>query len=280
VTETIRETALALGIRRLAVEKHQLTLDAYLTYQEELKNIELVPVKDVVEKLRVIKDEEEIAMIERAAALADQAFEHILSFIKPGVTEREIAVELQYRIQRGGAFGFAYNMIIASGERSALPHGVASDKPIGDNEFLTMDFGANYEGYLCDLTRTVFVGTPSDKHREIYEIVLEANRTALEGIRPGMSSKEADSLGRNVIEKYGYGEYFGHGLGHGFGMEIHENPFLSQQKETPLLPGMVVTVEPGIYIPGFGGVRIEDDILITDSGIRVLTRSDKSLICL
>ncbi|WP_199615960.1 M24 family metallopeptidase [Paenibacillus alkalitolerans] len=280
LSETVKETAVAMGIERLGIEKHLITLDTFLTYEEELKGIRLVPVKDVVESLRNVKDDDEIALIKKAAGLADKAFEHILTRVRPGVREREIAAELQYYMQTGGAFGFAYSMIIASGERSALPHGVASDKRIGNDEFVTMDFGANYEGYLCDLTRTVFVGKPSEKHKEIYNIVLEANMTVLERIRPGMSSKEADSLGRDVIGKYGYGDYFGHGLGHGFGLEIHENPFMSQQRETELLPGMVLTVEPGIYIPGFGGVRIEDDILLTETGVEVLTRSDKSLICL
>ncbi|HEY8528309.1 MAG TPA: M24 family metallopeptidase, partial [Paenibacillaceae bacterium] len=164
--------------------------------------------------------------------------------------------------------------------RSALPHGVASDRAIGSGEFVTLDFGAYYKGYCSDLTRTVVVGKASDRHREIYEIVLEAQRTALEGIRPGMTGREADALTRDVIKRYGYDEYFGHGTGHGLGMEIHEAPRLSRTDETVLVPGMTVTVEPGIYLPGFGGVRIEDVVVITETGIEILTRAPKELIVL
>jgi len=167
---------------------------------------------------------------------------------------------------------------VASGERSALPHGKASDRIIGTDEFVKLDFGAYYKGYCSDITRTVVLGKPSDKHREIYAIVLEAQLEALARIRPGMTGKEADAVARDVIKRHGYGDYFGHGLGHGLGMEVHEAPRLSVTGDIVLEPGMVVTVEPGIYVPGFGGVRIEDDIVITENGNRRLTQSGKDLI--
>lgn len=194
--------------------------------------------------------------------------------------ESDIALELEVFLRSGGAASSCFDTIVASGERSALPHGVASDRVIGSNEFVKLDFGALYRGYCSDITRTVAVGQVSDKHREIYDIVLEAQLHALEHIRPGMTGKQADALARDVIAKHGYGDRFGHSLGHGLGMEVHEQPSLSVRSDIVLVPGMVVTVEPGIYIPGFGGVRIEDDIVLTDDGIRILTSSTKQLITL
>jgi Xaa-Pro aminopeptidase len=180
-------------------------------------------------------------------------------------------------MRKGGASGPSFETIVASGERSALPHGVASERVIGTDEFVKLDFGAYYKGYCSDITRTVVVGRASDRHREIYNIVLEAQLYALAHIRPGMTGREADALSRDIIAKYGYGDRFGHSLGHGLGLEIHEAPRLSKLSDTILTPGMTVTVEPGIYLPGFGGVRIEDDIVITESGIKILTSSPKEL---
>ena len=216
--------------------------------------------------------------MQAAADLADRTFSYILGLLKPGVSENEIALEIEMFVRRNGAASTSFTTIVASGERSALPHGVASDRLLGSNEFVKMDFGAYYKGYCSDITRTVVLGKPSDKHRQIYDIVLEAQLEALSKIGPGMTGKEADALARDVIKKYGFGDQFGHGTGHGLGMEIHEAPRLSLQGDIVLEPGMTVTVEPGIYIPGFGGVRIEDDIVITDSGNRRLTQSGKDLI--
>lgn len=278
--ETIYETLVSLHVKKLGFEQNDVSYGAYASYQEQFAGITMVPTKDIVESIRGFKDQTELSMIRRAVEITEQAFDHILKIMKPGMTEREVSAELEYFIRMNGAPSSAYTTIVASGERSALPHGLASDKKLGMNEFITLDFGANYEGYCSDLTRTVFIGTPTEKQKKIYEIVLEANRTTLAGIKPGMSAKEADSLGRDVITKYGYGEYFGHGLGHAFGLEIHEPLRLSQTSKDILEPGMVLTVEPGIYIPGFGGVRIEDDIVITETGIEVLTSSNKELILL
>ncbi len=242
--------------------------------------VKLITSEGIVEKLRTIKDDSELAIMQDAANLADRAFEHILGFIKPGVSEKAIALELEVYMRSQGATSSSFDTIVASGERSALPHGVASDRIIGRDEFVKLDYGAYYNGYCSDITRTVVVGKPSDKHREIYEIVREAQQYALDHLQPGMTGKEGDALTRDIITRYGYGEYFGHGTGHGLGMEIHEAPRLSLTGDIVLVPGMTVTVEPGIYLPGFGGVRIEDDIVMTDKGIRILTGSPKQLIVL
>ncbi|MGG4144068.1 Xaa-Pro peptidase family protein [Paenibacillus algorifonticola] len=278
--ELIREKLDAAGARKLGFEKNHVTLAGYEAYEESFNGLELVPTQNIVEQLRGIKDEREQGFIRKAIDITEKAFEHILGFMKPGLSEKDVSAELEYFMRKNGATSSAYATIVASGLRSALPHGLASDKLLGTNEFVTLDFGASYEGYCSDLTRTVFIGKPEQRHKEIYKIVLEANETTLNGLKPGMTGKEGDSLGRDCIAGYGYGEYFGHGLGHAFGLEIHEWMGFSQKSDDVLQPGMILTVEPGIYIPDFGGVRIEDDILITDTGIEVLTKSNKELIVL
>jgi Xaa-Pro aminopeptidase len=268
------------GVDVLLFEEQDVTFASYTTLVKALSPVTLLPSEGIVEKLRIIKDDSEVAIMQEAADLADRAFDHILGFIKPGVTEKSIALELEIFMRSQGATSSSFDTIVASGERSALPHGVASDRIIGQNEFVKLDYGAYYHGYCSDITRTVVVGKPSDKHREIYEIVREAQQYALDHLVPGMTGKEGDALTRDIITRYGYGEYFGHGTGHGLGMEIHEAPRLSLTGDVVLAPGMTVTVEPGIYLPGFGGVRIEDDVFITDKGIRILTNSPKQLIVL
>jgi Xaa-Pro aminopeptidase len=268
------------GVDVLLFEEQDVTFASYTALVKALSPVTLLPSEGIVEKLRIIKDDSEVAIMQEAADLADRAFDHILGFIKPGVTEKSIALELEIFMRSQGATSSSFDTIVASGERSALPHGVASDRIIGQNEFVKLDYGAYYHGYCSDITRTVVVGKPSDKHREIYEIVREAQQYALDHLVPGMTGKEGDALTRDIITRYGYGEYFGHGTGHGLGMEIHEAPRLSLTGDVVLAPGMTVTVEPGIYLPGFGGVRIEDDVFITDKGIRILTNSPKQLIVL
>ncbi|AEI41208.1 M24 family metallopeptidase [Paenibacillus mucilaginosus] len=280
VAETVKDILAREGITRLGFEASDLSFSAYRSYAEGLSPVELLPTEGLVETLRMVKDEGELAVMQEAADLADRTFTHILDFLKPGVKELDIALEIEMFVRRNGAASTSFETIVASGERSALPHGKASEKPFGNNEFVKLDYGAYYKGYCSDITRTVVLGTPSDKHREIYGIVLEAQMAALEAIRPGMTGREADAVARDIITKYGYGDHFGHGLGHGLGMEVHESPRLSKLGDTVLKPGMTVTVEPGIYLPGFGGVRIEDDIVITDQGNRRLTHSGKDLIVL
>jgi Xaa-Pro aminopeptidase len=276
--EGIRNQLQALGIKRLGFEKDYLTYGTFSLYSEKFAPVELVPVEGIVEKLRAIKDKYEIETIRKAAGIADAAFSHILGFLKPGVRERDIALELEYFMKKQGAKGASFDIIVASGVRSSLPHGVASDKVMEHGEFVKMDFGALYNGYCSDITRTVVLGEANDKQREIYGIVLEAQLQALERLAPGMTGKEADAVARDIIKARGYGENFGHSLGHGIGLYIHEDPRLSSQSDDILQPGMVVTVEPGIYVPGFGGVRIEDDVVLTDTGIEILTSSTKDLL--
>lgn len=275
VTETLKELLASEGITSLGFEKNHVTYAVYSDYSEQLNPVSLVPAGGLVEELRMIKDQEEIQVMQRAADLADATFQHILGLVAPGKTEREIDLEMEMFMRKGGATCSSFDTIVASGERSALPHGVASSKVIQGNEFITFDFGALLDGYCSDLTRTIAVGSPDPKLKEIYDIVLEAQLTALNGIKPGMTGREADALARDVITKYGYGEYFGHSTGHGLGMEVHESPRLSKLSDDILKPGMVVTVEPGIYLPDLGGVRIEDDIVITETGIHILTSSSK-----
>jgi Xaa-Pro aminopeptidase len=268
-----------LGIKRLGFEQEDVTYAAYQTYVKEIK-AELVPVSGVIEKLRLIKTESEIKILKEAAEIADAAFKHILDFIRPGVSELEVSNELEFFMRKNGASSSSFDIIVASGYRSALPHGVASDKIIEKGELVTLDFGAYYKGYCSDITRTVAVGEPSDELKNIYNIVLEAQLRGMNGIKPGMTGREADALTRDYITEKGYGEYFGHSTGHGIGLEVHEGPALSVKSDTILKPGMVVTVEPGIYIPGLGGVRIEDDTVITENGNESLTYSTKELIIL
>lgn len=265
------------AVTRLGIEQDDMTVGQFRTYEKDV-NAELVETSGIVEKLRLIKDESEIKIMKEAAAIADAAFTHIQSFIRPGRTEKEVANELEMFMRAKGADSSSFDMIVASGHRSALPHGVASDKVIEAGELVTLDFGAYYQGYCSDITRTLAVGEISDELRNIYDTVLRAQLAGVEGTKAGMTGIEADALTRDVIKEAGYGEYFGHSTGHGLGMEVHEAPGLSFRSETVLEPGMVVTVEPGIYIAGIGGCRIEDDIVITETGNFRLTQSPKELI--
>lgn len=275
VMETVK--GLLGSATKLGFEQEHVTFAAYRHYSEALQGVELVPVSGLVEGLRIFKDENELAIMREAAVLADRTFSHILTKIRPGVTERELDLQMEMFMRENGATSSSFDTIVASGERSALPHGVASSRVLQGNEFITFDFGALFNGYCSDVTRTVVLGEASDRHREVYGIVLEAQLNALDKIRPGMTGREADALTRDIISSYGYGDNYGHSTGHGLGMEVHENPRLSKLSDDILKPGMVVTVEPGIYIPGFGGVRIEDDIVITETGIEIITSSTKEL---
>lgn len=278
--DEIRELLVKAGIRTLGFEQEHVSYSEFVQWGKTFGSIELKPAAGLVEKLRIIKDESELQVMQEAADLADRTFKHILGVLSTGMKETDVALEMEVFMRSHGATSSSFDTIVASGERSALPHGVASSRVIKNNEFVKLDFGAYYNGYCSDITRTVVIGKPIDKHKEIYDIVLEAQLHALEHIRPGMTGQQADALCRDIITKYGYGDNFGHGTGHGLGMEIHEAPRLSKLSDTILTPGMTVTVEPGIYVPGFGGVRIEDDIVITESGIKILTSSPKELIYL
>lgn len=269
------------GINRVGFEGDFVTFDVYQAYAKEFaEGRELVPVSGLTESLRQVKDEQEIAAMRQAAAITDAAFDHILRFIEPGMTERQVSLELEFTMRKAGASGIAFDIIVASGVRSALPHGVASDKVIEPGDLVTMDFGAVYKGYCSDMTRTVVIGEPTDEQRKIYEIVLEAQMRGVAAAKPGMLGKELDAVCRDYIAAHGHADKFGHSTGHGVGRYIHEGPRLSVLGEERLQPGMVVTIEPGIYLPGWGGVRIEDMVLITADGCERLSRSPKELIVL
>ena len=274
------EVIKATGILSVAFEGNALIYNQYNKLLQLLaeKEIDFSTAVDL-DELRVIKDKAEIELLKKAIWISDEAFSHILTYVKAGMSENEVASELEDKMRRLGSSRPAFTTIVASGKRGALPHGVASDKLINDGEFVTIDFGAVYKGYHSDITRTFCVGKASDKQREIYDIVLKAQLIGLKEIAPGKSGKEVDAPVRDYIKQAGYGQYFGHGLGHGVGLEIHELPRLSPLSPTKeLKENMLVTDEPGIYLPDFGGVRIEDTVLVTAKGSEALTKSDKKLI--
>lgn len=271
-------TSLAQDHARIGVEEGELSLIEFRRFQGALKNSNLVDSSDILTKMRQIKDESEINIIRQIIGMTDQAFSHILKIIQPGMTEQELSLELEFSLRKMGASDRSFDYIVASGLRSSLPHGVASEKKISNGELLTFDFGGKYKGYCSDLTRTVSLGQQDAKQKEIYNIVLEAQQAGIDAIKPGLSGQEVDAKAREVIVKAGYGEYFGHGLGHALGLEVHETPRLNTREKQILQPGMIVTVEPGIYIPGWGGVRIEDVILVRDNGPEVLTQAPKQFI--
>ena len=238
----------------------------------------LVGLEQTVEPLAMIKDAEEIAAIQKAVDISDRAFAETLTCIRPGVRELDVAAELEYVMKKAGSENQAFETIVASGYRSALPHGAASTKKIKHGDFVTLDFGATYQGYVSDITRTVVVGMPTARQKKIYELVRRAQKAALDCIRAGVTGVAADRAARQVFQRAGYAKRFGHGLGHGIGLVVHEGPALSTRSTDTLAAGMVVTVEPGIYFPGWGGVRIEDDVVITSRGTKILTKADKTLI--
>lgn len=274
IYETLAAEIKAIGGKRIGFESDFATWDAYRRMAEF--GGELMPLH--LDKLRMVKDEAELGALRRAVRIADDAFTHILPYIRPGISEQDVALEMEYFMRRQGAEKMAFEIIVASGERSALPHGRASTKTIAAGDFVTMDFGAVYGGYHSDITRTVVVGKATSRQREIYRLVLMAQMAGLAAVAPGRICREVDADARKVIIDAGYGEYFGHGLGHGVGMAIHEEPRLSPVCDVVLAPGMTVTVEPGVYIPDWGGVRIEDTVVVTATGVEILTASGKELI--
>jgi Xaa-Pro aminopeptidase/Xaa-Pro dipeptidase len=278
--EALSELCRKDHISQLGCEGDNLTYNQFLNLQQVLNGIELKPVNGVVEGLRQHKDMYELRCIEDAVSIADRAFDRITAIIRPGVSEVEIALELEFLIRRMGADGIGFATIVASGSRSALPHGVASAKLIEVGDLVTLDFGAVYRGYHSDITRTVVVGQVKPRQEDIYNIVLEAQQCAIAAVKAGVKASEVDRAARDIIKKNGFGDYFGHGTGHGLGLNIHESPRLSPKDDTVLQAGMSVTVEPGIYLPDWGGVRIEDTVLVEKDGCRVLTRSPKDRLLL
>lgn len=268
------------GVRRMAFESLHTSYSRYQSMTSILKNeIELVPAEKIAETLRSVKDETEQACLRMACAATDKVFAEVCRFIRPGVTEKDVEWKLLRGIRDQGCEPGA-PCIVVSGERGSLPHGVPSDKRLRSGEFVTMDFGCMYRGYRADMTRTVFIGRPDMKQKAVYDIVLQANLLAESIIKNGAGAKAVDSAARDYIAEMGYGEYFGHGLGHGVGLDIHEHPFMNPMSDETLRTGCFITVEPGIYLPNWGGVRIEDTVMVTEQGCEVLFQSPKEQILL
>lgn len=275
-TQTIAK--LLGGVRgSVAYEAEHLTCAQYQDLASALSEVELKAEKGLVEKLRVQKDEAELAVLRRAIALTDAGAAFLTSLLKPGLTEKEIALELEFFLRRRGAAGPSFPFIVASGPRSSLPHGEPTERRLATGDFVTVDFGIVWDGYCSDLSRTFVLGEPTPQQRFLYDLVLNAQETGIAAAGPGVPAAEVDAAARAVISKAGYGDYFGHALGHGVGLEIHEEPHLTSSAAEALLPGTVVTVEPGVYLPGTGGVRIEDVVLITTTGREVLSQAPKQL---
>lgn len=270
--------ALKKGRKKIGYENVKITEAQGRKMRHLMPQALFVGFGELVAPLMAIKDKDEIGLIQKAADVADQGFTAILQVIKPGVRERDVAVELEYAMAKAGSEEVAFETIVASGARGALPHGRASMKRIKNGDFVTLDFGAKVDGYVSDITRTVMVGKPTARQRKIYDIVLKAQRAAVQRSRAGMACSALDNVARSIINRAGYGPKFGHGLGHGIGLLVHEAPGVNAKSTLTLQPGMVITIEPGIYIPKWGGVRIEDDVVITRGGHRVLTHSEKRLI--
>lgn len=259
-------------VRRLAFESDI----SYSTYKKlaSINGIELLPVENFLDSIRAIKDDEEISLIKKAAEIADLAFMHLKSFIKPGVKEQDLVAEFDYFVRKRGAV-VSFEPIILYGEASSLPHGISGAREIKSGGILLIDYGAKYDGYCSDATRTLFLGRPPREYSKLYNIVLKAQEEAEAVIKPGIPVCEVDRTARNVITKEGFGDKFIHTTGHGVGLEIHEYPRISDNNGALIEKGMVLTVEPGIYIKGFGGIRIEDLVVVNDSGIEILTRISK-----
>ena len=263
-------------VSHLGIEKRSITLEQYQKLTKKLKKIKIIPTLNLVEGLRVIKGPVEIENIGIAIKRAEKAYKKINSNIKIGISEKEIALRLEYAIKSGGSDRLPFETIVASGYRAALPHAVSGKRFLKDNDSVIIDFGAEYKGYYSDITRTLFIGSRINRRqRKIYQTVLDAQAEAINLIKPDAKAKDIDAAARKVITKAGFGKYFGHGTGHGIGLMVHELPSISTKSEDILKEGMIFTVEPGIYIPGWGGVRIEDMVLVTKTGCRILTTLPK-----
>jgi Xaa-Pro aminopeptidase len=279
-TEGIAALLNAEKVNKVGFESEQTTVSILNTLIDALPGVALLPIGTELDELRIIKSDEEIQLLAGCAEIASQALLGVLDSIRPGVPEREIALALEFAMKKAGAQEKSFDFIVASGIRGALPHGKASEKVIQTGELVTIDFGAVYGGYHSDETVTVAIGAPDNRQKEIYSVVKDAHDKALEAVKPGVKLRELDSIARGFIEEKGYSNYFGHGLGHGVGLEVHEKPTVSFRSEQIAEEGMVFTIEPGIYIPDWGGVRIEDTVVVTQDGCRTITKVPKELMVL
>lgn len=264
-------------IERVYIEENHMTVAQLNKYGEQLPGVWLSNGSEVVDALRLVKDAEEIAKITKAADIATAAFERVLALMKPGVSERDLALEFEYRVKKAGASGVSFDTIVASGENSSMPHAGVSGRCLQNGDFVTMDFGCIYEGYCSDMTRTVAIGKVSEEQKRVYDTVLAAQLAALDAVKAGADCAGIDAVARSIIVEAGYGDAFGHALGHGVGVQIHEEPRLSMRSEQVLADNMVVTVEPGIYLSGKFGVRIEDLVVVNGENPLNLSHFQKEL---
>jgi Xaa-Pro aminopeptidase len=261
-----------LRLKKVGIEGPSFTLSSYQSLKKTLGDeVEFIFLEDEVKNIRAVKDLPELSLIREAIDLSTKSFLHILGMLKEGAIEREASLEMEFFIKKNGAESTGFDIIIASGQRSAMPHGRASNKRIERGDFVLIDFGLRLQGYHSDQTRTLICGQPTHEQEKIYQIVKEAHDLAIEAIRPVVPFSEIDKIARDHIQQQGYGDYFGHGLGHGIGLAVHEDPVVNGENKGLIQEGMVFTVEPGIYIPNWGGIRIEDMILVTSHGAEVLT---------
>ena len=277
--ERLKAAIREAGMERLAAEDGKLSHREYLAYEKAL-GMALLPAGELMAKLRAAKTEEEIGAMRAAQAIAERALEEVLGLIQPGMTEKQVMAELVYRTLRHGSEGNSFDPIVVSGPNTSLPHGVPGDRVIQRGDFVTMDFGCLKAGYCSDMTRTVAVGEASDEMRNVYDIVLKAQLAGIAVARAGIPGKEIDAAARKIITKAGYGPYFGHGFGHSLGLDIHEAPSANLRGEEPMPVGAVCSAEPGIYLPGRFGVRIEDVMILREGGCDVITKAPKELIIL
>jgi Xaa-Pro aminopeptidase len=266
------------GVRSIGFESSVLTVAEHLRLKETLPDVSYQPLDGAFDLLRAVKDSGEIECIREAARIAAEAFGAVLGMIRPGVSEKEIALELEYRMRRGGAEQASFDTIVATGANSALPHATPGDRTIADGDCLKIDYGAVFGGYHSDETCTLLVGHASERQREVYRYVLEAHDRAIRTIRAGISCEEIDRIARSYLNEAGIGDFFPHSTGHGVGLDVHESPRLAAGRDELLQAGMVVTVEPGAYFPGLWGIRIEDTVLVTQKGCEILTPTPKDLI--
>lgn len=277
--EEVKALVAQHGIQKLGFEDNYMSVQEYNGWVKAVP-VEFVPAGGLLVELRTYKDAEEVERLTQAQRISEKAFEEILKFIRPGVTEKEIAARLEYEMLRHGAEKMSFDPIVASGANGSMPHAIPGDKKVENGEFITMDFGCKFGGYCSDMTRTVALGEPTEEMRTVYETVLKAQMDALAAIRAGVVGSDMHAIAAKVIEDAGYGEYFGHGLGHSVGIEIHEDPRFSPMWKQPIGAGAALSVEPGIYLPGKFGVRIEDVVILTEDGCLDLAQAPKQLIIL
>ncbi|MGH9427305.1 MAG: M24 family metallopeptidase, partial [Terriglobia bacterium] len=278
--EAMKNKSVLAKISRLGYESQHLSVSSFATLQKQFPRCTLVPTSSLVEEIAAVKDDYEIESIRQAVRITDEVFKQVLGIMREGIRENEVAAEIAYRHRKLGAEADAFEPIVASGTRGALPHARASQKVIQKGDMVTLDLGCRYQGYHSDLTRTVSVGEPSEELKRMYRVVRDAQEKALASARSGMKAKSLDAVARKHIVSQGLGKYFSHSLGHGLGLEVHELPRISKLSKDTLKSGNVITVEPGVYVPGVGGVRIEDDVVIQNGTCQVLNSSPKDLIVL